>query len=147
MKVDFPYQDIQGVDIPDDNLLGIFTAGNKTPEMNVEQIIKRAMENPIGMPLIRNTVKKTDRILIVSDDNTRATPAKDIVPFLMDELRAGGVKDENIKFLMALGTHRPMTVRELNSKLGEDIVKKYTVCMHESTNEKNLTRSCFSCQE
>ena len=43
---------------------------------------------------------------------------------------AGGIKDEQIRFLSAPGTHRYMTYQELAAKLGADILEKYPVYQH-----------------
>jgi nickel-dependent lactate racemase len=49
----------------------------------------------------------------------------------MKELEKGGIKPEGIRFLIASGTHRPMTEEEILRKFGEEIPKEYSVLTHQ----------------
>jgi nickel-dependent lactate racemase len=51
-------------------------------------------------------------------------------------LHAGGITDDQIRFLCGPGTHRPMTSPELEAKLGKEIVARYPVYNH--NNYENL---------
>jgi nickel-dependent lactate racemase len=48
----------------------------------------------------------------------------------VDDLRAAGLKDENILFLGSFGAHRPMTNREVRAKLGDYIVDNFAWVNH-----------------
>jgi hypothetical protein len=48
----------------------------------------------------------------------------------LEELHNGGIRDEQIRFLSAPGTHRYMTYQELAAKLRPDILEKYPVYQH-----------------
>ncbi len=120
MRIDFPYpgyEQIAPVDVPDRNLLGVFTP-RTFPQVDEVETLRYAFAHPIDSPLLRHAVKKGDRVLILIDDATRLTPAARVLPFVIDELRAAGVADDRIEFLQAPGTHRPMTDGELRTKLG-----------------------------
>jgi len=76
--------------------------------------------------------------VITFDDLTRATPTFYIVPHILAELKAAGIKDENILFLGSFATHRPMTAEEVQRKIGKEIALKYAWKNH----------SCFyGCKE
>jgi nickel-dependent lactate racemase len=64
-------------------------------------------------------VKSGDRVLVLIDDATRATPTASILPSVFEELGAAGVADDRVEFLEAPGSHRPMTDAELRAKLGD----------------------------
>ncbi|GAH04344.1 unnamed protein product, partial [marine sediment metagenome] len=64
------------------------------------------------------------------DDTTRATPASIIAPIVVEELKAGGIKDENILFIAMVGSHRALTQPEVRTKLGDDIVDTYPWINH-----------------
>jgi lactate racemase len=53
--------------------------------------------------------KADDRVLILIDDYTRGTPVPKILPHVLEELEAAGVKDRQVTLLTAQGTHREMT--------------------------------------
>ncbi len=104
--------------------------------MGEQQIIPNRIQKPIGCPPLKVLVKGKKRILIVTDDNTRRTPLKGILPYVVAELKCAGIKDEQIKILIASGTHRPMTHSELLSKFGKTILSRFKIYNH-NWNDKN----------
>jgi Uncharacterized conserved protein len=69
--------------------------------------------------------------VILVDDWTRPTPAYKVIKFVLKELKEAEVREDNISFIVARGTHRKPTKTELEDKLGKDIVKKYSVSVHD----------------
>jgi len=134
----FPYQNVKPVEIPDDNLIGVYQAPTIKGDGSEKETIIKGFANSIGAPRLRYAVKKGQRVLILCDDNTRETPAHLILPFLLDELHAAGVVDENIQILMSLGTHREMTAQELEDKLGPDVMGRYPVTNHHWDDKDSL---------
>jgi len=103
-----------------------------------EDGIRRAFAAPIGGPRIAEIARGKRSAIIVVDDIARPTPAARLVPSILAELGEGGIPDNKIKFLMALGCHRAMTCSEMVRKLGEDVVRTYRVLNH--TPYENLVR-------
>jgi len=72
---------------------------------------------------------------VVVSDYTRGTPYKrpnfNLLLPIIDELHAGGIADEDIKFLVGTGAHRAHTEKEDIDNFGEEIVKKYEVISHD----------------
>lgn len=118
--------------------MGVFDAGHARPESNEETVISRGIANPIGSPRIRDMVSSTDRVLIVSDDNTRATPVYKILPHILEDLQVAGVPDSNIKFIIASGTHRAMSHEEKIEKLGAEVVARFEVMDHRWNDSESL---------
>jgi len=121
MRIDFPYpgyEKIAPVDVPDDRLLGVF-GPERMRDLDEAAILRQGFAQPIGAPRLRDAVGARDRVLILIDDATRATPAARVLPWVFQELQAAGVDDERIEFLQAPGSHRPMTDAELREKLGD----------------------------
>lgn len=138
MYVSFLYPGIEGVEIPDEYLLGVYQPQNIPEETDVATQVTKALNNPIQSPPLRNMVKKNDNVLILVDDNTRLTPANKIIPHVLAELQEAGLADNNITFLIALGTHRMMRQEELIKKLGAKIVEKYRVLQHQWDNPQEV---------
>ncbi|MEN8188202.1 MAG: nickel-dependent lactate racemase, partial [Thermodesulfobacteriota bacterium] len=92
--------------------------------------IEKALDNPIKQAPLEDWVKANDTILLVSDDNTRLTPADRIIPALLNRLNQAGVPDSNISCIMALGTHRYMTQDEMISKVGDGVYNRIKVINH-----------------
>jgi len=117
--------------VPDRNLVEILSPRPSTPISDLERAIDAAFDAPIGQEPLEQWVKPKDRIMIVSDDNTRLTPADRIIPPLLDRLNAAGIPDDRIECIMALGTHRYMTEAEMAAKVGKHVYRRIRVFNHE----------------
>ncbi len=104
-------------------------AGHNRPALSEDQM-RSALQNPIGTPRLSGMARGAKKVCIIFDDICRPTPTGRIIPFVLEELHAGGVGDQQIRFLSAQGTHRPPIYRELLAKLGREIVEKYPVYVH-----------------
>ena len=92
--------------------------------------IARAFQEPIGtLPLVELARGKKD-VVIIFDDLTRPTRAYELVPYVLEQLHLGGIRDENIRFLAALGSHGVMKREEFAKKLGEEILDLFPVYNH-----------------
>ncbi|MGB6122916.1 MAG: nickel-dependent lactate racemase, partial [Bacteroidota bacterium] len=103
-----------------------------------EVLVAASLASPIGMPRLSQLVNASSRILIVVDDMSRPTPLHQIVPPLLAELVRGGAQDANIRFLVALGTHRRMTGEEIAAKIGAGAAARFPVVNHEWENPAAL---------
>jgi nickel-dependent lactate racemase len=117
--------------VPDRNLADVLSPKPSTPLSDLEGAISRALDAPIGQDPMENWVQPGDRVILVSDDNTRLTPADRIIPPLLERLNAAGVPDDRISCIMALGTHRYMTDAEMEAKVGERVHRRIRVFNHE----------------
>jgi len=103
--------------------------GENLPKLTDQQI-RDAFTNPIGTPRLAELAKGKKEVCILFDDLTRPTKAAEIVPYVLEELKEGGIKDENIRFIAALGLHGSMKLIDFQKKLGDDIPKKFLVFNH-----------------
>ena len=134
MRVAFPYDEVPPLDVPDGNVMGVFGAADAGEPPPVGELVSAAVHAPIGASPLRTAARGSKKVLIVVDDVSRPTPAFAVVPAVIEELHAAGVSDDGITFLMALGSHRPMTRDEMAAKLGEAVVKRYVVENHDWQN-------------
>ncbi len=98
--------------------------GYKTPVLTPQQIA-RQLERPTGTQPLRDIVAGKQRVVITFDDLTRPTPIYTVMPWVMAELKAAGVRDENVLMLGAFGSHRAMTLTEVQSKMGKDPATRF----------------------
>jgi lactate racemase len=132
MRYEFPYDTIEPVEIPPSHPVDVYTVqGNNGRREEPEVLVAASLASPIGMPRLSQMVNPDARVLIIVDDMSRPTPVHQIVPPLLDELARGGVGNANVRFLVALGTHRRMTERELAAKIGASVVARFPVNNHE----------------
>ncbi len=88
------------------------------------EIVREAMRDPIGSPRLCELAEgKPDCVIIISD-HTRPVPSQDILPVMIEELRAGN-PDIRITLLVATGFHRGTTAEELRAKLGDALYEEF----------------------
>ncbi|HDY87724.1 MAG TPA: DUF2088 domain-containing protein [bacterium] len=104
-------------------------AGYKSPVLSGKDIRNR-INSPISSKPLREIAAGKKTAVILFDDITRATPVNEIAPVVVEELKSGGIKDENILFVCIVGSHRAATSQEIRAKLGDFIVDKYTWINH-----------------
>ena len=102
------------------------------------QEIQKALENPIGSPTIEALSPRGKKIAIVVDDMSRMTPTNTLLQSILGVLHSEGVKKEDVKIIIALGTHRAMTTHEMKDKYGSQIVERYEVINHSFRDETEL---------
>ncbi|GEA17679.1 nickel-dependent lactate racemase [Moorella sp. E306M] len=124
--------------IPFNSLVAILRPTFSMKVNNPLEEIIYALEHPVGCPPLKDLISPGKNVVLLCDDNTRLTPANLIVPIILRELASGGVRKENIKILMALGTHRPMTLGELQQKLGAEVLGQVEVINHDFRNPMAL---------
>jgi len=104
-------------------------AGSKCKPLEPEEI-RKAVKNPVSGPPLRELAKGKGEVVIIFDDTSRITPVKAIVPWIIEELEAGGIKEENIRFIAALGCHGTMNRMDFQNKLGEEVLRRFPVYNH-----------------
>ena len=98
----------------------------------------KCLRNPIGtLPLSEMVVDKKNAIVVIPD-LTRPMPISSMLPLIVDELNKGGLKDENIKAVIALGTHRAMTEKEIVTMVGKEVHDRIRVVNHDWDNSEAL---------
>ncbi len=100
--------------------------------------LRQALRQPIQSAPLAARVKPGDRVVIAHSDITRATPNARILPILLAELDAAGVRRADITLLNALGTHRPQTPAELRTMLGPAVVENYRCLQHDAYADADL---------
>ena len=110
---------VQTVTVPDENILGILTPNQVSVGLTGEAEVRRALEEPIGSERLKDIVRPDEKIAIITSDITRPCPSYKMLPALLDELYAGGVKKEDITLVFALGSHRKHTDAERLKLAGE----------------------------
>jgi len=124
--------------IPEENLIGILEK-KKDGEIIEEDVINHALDNPIGGQRLEDIVKKGEKICIVFSDITRAWQRMNVyLPFVVERLLKAGVKEEDIVFLCATGSHRRHTAEEHKLLLGEELYSRFRVVDHDSRDEGNM---------
>ncbi|MHA1352673.1 MAG: lactate racemase domain-containing protein [Candidatus Heimdallarchaeaceae archaeon] len=103
----------------------------KQYEGTLEEAIDHVLENPIGYDitfaeLVKQKYEPGKPIVIAVDDNTRPNiHTKKILPYFLKKILDLGVAKDDIRLLVAAGTHRQPREEELVKIFGEEILKDY----------------------
>ncbi|WP_299030458.1 nickel-dependent lactate racemase [uncultured Thermanaerothrix sp.] len=110
---------------------------HQVPHPDPEQAIYHAIANPIGHPPLRDIPRPTS-VAIAINDSTRPLPLHILLPPLLEALGQMGIKPEEIVFLIATGTHKPVDPASLEAFIPSDILRTYHVLSHSATDSENL---------
>ena len=100
-------------DIPDSHFQSIvLPSSTETAGGSPDDIVRWALEDPIGTKRLSEIASKTSKAAIFVNDITRPTPTAYLLPFVLAELEKAGVPDENVTICFALGLHRALTEEE-----------------------------------
>lgn len=84
----------------------------------------RALNHPIASKRLKDLVHTGQKVAIVTSDITRPMPSYAVLPPVLQELNDGGIPDEDITIVFALGSHRAHTEEEKKKLVGEDVYNR-----------------------
>ncbi|MEQ8968875.1 MAG: nickel-dependent lactate racemase [Coleofasciculus sp. C1-SOL-03] len=108
------------------------------PLTDVEGAIAKTLSTPINSPPLDQLAHPGDRVCIVFTDITRDSPDQVLIRPILQQLETAGVRDQDITLLCGIGMHRPSTIAEKVTKLGQAVVDRYRVIDHEPQNPDQL---------
>ncbi len=127
------------ISIPEDNLLGVIKSNEHDDQRTEEQVITEALENPIASARLKDLVHNGEKVCIIVSDVTRAWQKMNrFLPYIVEELNKGGVRDEDIFFISSVGSHRKQTEEEHRHLLGDELYDKFEITDHDCNNKENL---------
>lgn len=107
------------------------------PEHGQQELVRLAIENPIGQPRLCKLAEGKKRIVVITSDHTRPVPSKITLPLLLEEIRRGSPQAE-ITILVATGCHRIMTEEEQLDKFGAEVCSHERIIVHDCDDAQNL---------
>ena len=126
MKIKYKYSNkIKEIRLPENSNIEIIQP-NDVQQQNEKEVIKNSLK--AKLPEFLDNVKK---LLIIVNDGTRATPTSKVIEKLYPK-----IKDLEVTFIVALGSHRKPTADEFLNIFGRfyDIYKDKIVC-HDADND------------
>ncbi len=130
--VKFPYgKEMIEYDFPKERFLGELVSHmhHYKPEASQEELVRQALEHPIGTPKLSVMAEGKNKVVIIASDHTRPVPSKIIMPQLLAEIRKGN-PNADITILIATGCHRDTSEEELINKFGPEIVNNEKIVVH-----------------
>ena len=105
--------------------------GQAKAEISGSELVRQAMAAPIGSAPLSVLAQGKARATVIISDHTRPVPSKDILPWMLQELREGNPEIQ-ITLLVATGCHRGTTKDELVAKLGREIAEREQIKVHDA---------------
>ena len=129
--------------VEEKNLLQVVTAKmhEYDPGKSEVELIREALEHPIGTPRLRELAKGKKKVVLVTSDHTRAVPSKLTLPILLEEIRSGN-PDADITILIATGLHRATTEEEQRRMFGDAIVDHEKIAINNAFDPTQFTHVC-----
>lgn len=134
MEIKLGYdKEYRTLQIDDKNVIDILKMKQIPAIDNVENMIMEKLNNPIGSPSLKELLqkKKIRTLVIIISDITRAGPFSKLLPIIVELIEDSGIKTQQIEFVIATGTHRPMNINEMKWHYGEELVNKYKFVNHD----------------
>ncbi len=100
-------------------------------EVSIPDLVRRAIERPVGAKPLAELVQGKERIAIVVDDLTRPTPRRPMLEALLEFLGEHGVDDAQIDVLIGGGTHRLLSQAEIDGAFGEELCRRLRIVNHD----------------
>jgi nickel-dependent lactate racemase len=124
--------------IDENNLLQVIKSCPITVSKQEDEIILAALSHPIGSARLKELVHEGETVCLVIPDSTRTWQKTDkYLLRIVEELNAGGVRDQDISFISALGSHRKQTPEEHRMLLGTALADRFTVVDHDCYDQAN----------
>ena len=120
------------LDLPDGRRVDVLEKHPVPPLADADAAVRRALEDPIGAPPLREIARGRSDAVIVVSDRTRPVPNARILPPVLDALRAGGLPPEAVAIQVATGLHRPNTPAELDEMLGTELARSLRIVQHDA---------------
>lgn len=142
MELKVPYSKTgMNINIPDENMIKVLQskAHDFKSRLSEVEIVKQALDNPIGSEKLEDLVKGKKSMVIITSDHTRPVPSRITLPIMLKKIRNSN-PDIDIKIIISTGFHRPSTREELVYKMGEEIVDNEQIIMHFSTDEQAMVK-------
>ena len=135
--ISIPYgRGTQVIHVEDERLKAVLTPNHaRLSEGTQQEIVQRALENPIASPRLCELAADKKNILVITSDHTRPVPSGVTMPLLLAEIRRGNPQAQ-ITILIATGMHRPTTEAELRGKLGDAIVGNEKIVVHKAETDE-----------
>ncbi len=113
------------------NILTFAKLDEYPSKKDVRKLTKNALGKPIHAKALKDSLSPSDKVAIVVEDLTRASPKKLILEVVLEELNAFNIPTESIAVIIALGTHRGLTPEELESTFGRELIDRYEFVNHD----------------
>lgn len=124
--------------IESDKLVDLLLPNKVLTKLSGSELVRNALNNPLNGVNGFNNLHAGSKIVITINDKTRPVPNTVLLPPLLEMLSNVGVRQQNIRILIASGTHILMKPEEFCQILDKEIISKYQIYAHDCDDSSNL---------
>ena len=134
MKIEIPYgKDKVEVKVADNKILRVIEP-NPVYIGDETETIQKGIQNPINSKSFDDFIKDAKDLLFIVNDHTRPTPTAKVLDVIYDK-----IKDKDIKFIIATGTHRGPSEDEFDFIFGKyHTILKARIHVHDSKKDEDM---------
>ena len=141
-KIEIPWgqwyeQSVRILSFPDDWEVHVCRM-KEAQTLSGQQIADR-LDHPVGTKTLEELAAGRRSACIIIDDISRPTRGEALLPPIIEKLTAAGMEYSQIKVLLALGGHRPMTRQEMAMKVGRWVIDRVAVLNHSPLSKDLVT--------
>ena len=137
MRLEIPYgKSTLRAKLPDSFAIEFLMPRSQQAADDQATLALQAVYNPLGQV---KPPQAGQTVAIAINDKTRPVPHEHLLPPVLNGMRHAGVRDCDVLFIIATGTHPRMTPEEFGAILPRDILEAYRVVCHDDGDEANLT--------
>jgi nickel-dependent lactate racemase len=120
------------VQLPDEAAVTVLEPAHEEALADPRAVLREALQRPLVGPTLRELARGAEKVGVVFNDITRATPNHLILPAIFEELAAAGLETAQITLFNATGTHRANTAVELEGMLGMETAQRYRIVQNDA---------------
>ena len=122
---------------------GAGSGGGLAPLVDEAAAVREALEHPLGLPRIRDSVQAGSRVVIAFDDPTVTSFGpirRHAIDAVLAQLREAGAADHDVTLVCANALHRKFTRDELAAIIGRDLVDRFDerLLCHDAEDRANI---------
>ena len=137
MQLTLPYgKGHVAVELPSGYAVDFVMPRRQKPADDPATLVRNAVYNPLGAV---KPPRAGQTVAIAINDKTRLVPHEHLLPPVLQGMRHARVRDEDLLFILATGTHPRMEPAEYETILPSEILETYRVVCHDADDQANLT--------
>ncbi len=103
----------------------------RSGQRDVVSRTRQVLQSPVGHAALGRCLSSSDKVAILIEDPSRASPKQLVLKALLKELKTVPLQNNQIVVVIALGTHRRISREEMGRVYGKDLLEQYTFINHD----------------
>lgn len=135
------------IDVPDSaTIVSPETHYVDPPEVDPRAATREALDHPLGMDPLYVQAKPGKKAVICFPDRVKGgshekAHRKICIPMIVEDLKKGGIRDEDITLVCAVGLHKKNSYEEMLGYLGQEIMDEFwpdRIVNHDAEDPENM---------